>query len=229
MVRRIVAGLAMTLDGVVESPTPTWMRFDQEVNDVISAGIAEADAILLGRNTYLQFAELWPALAGTSAMADFMNNSPKYIVSSSLTQLQWSNSTLLTGELAPALAELKNRPGKNIQVPGSPRLVSSLVREGLLDELNLMLHPIVLGTGACLFDGVTKRVELELVRSDRLANGVVVLTYGRQLASRVDQASDQLGDQTGNVARRRVCELRHRLGRATEDDSGQRRGDYFRT
>jgi dihydrofolate reductase len=178
-VRKLVAGLAMTLDGVVESPSSGWMIFDAEVADSINAGIAEADAILLGRNGYLEFAGLWPPLAGTSAMADFMNGSPKYVVSSSLSELTWPHSTLITGDLAQAVAELKALPGKNIQVPGSPRLVRSLLSLGLLDELSLMIHPLVLGSGHRLFEDVSERIQLELIDSRQLRSGVLVVTYRR--------------------------------------------------
>lgn len=175
--RKIVAGLAITLDGVVESPSSHWLLFNDEMAEVIGAGVAHADAILLGRHTYLEFAELWPALGSDVPMADFMNNTPKYIVSSTLTTLEWRNSSLITGDLAEEVAKLKARPGKNIQIPGSPMLVRSLLRDGLLDELSLMVHPIVLGSGTRLFDELTDRVNLTLVDSRALSTGVLCVTY----------------------------------------------------
>jgi dihydrofolate reductase len=175
--RKIVAGLAITLDGVGESPSSHWLLFNDEMNEVIGAGVAQSDAILLGRNTYLQFAELWPKLGSDVPMADFMNNTPKYIVSSSLTTLDWANSSLVTGDLAEEVAQLKERPGKNIQIPGSPRLVRSLLRDGLLDGLSLMVHPIVLGAGMRLFDEVTNRIGLKLIESRTLSTGVLCVTY----------------------------------------------------
>jgi dihydrofolate reductase len=177
--RKIVAGLAVTLDGVVDSPSGNWMMFNDEMREIIDAGVAEADAILLGRRTYLDFAEMWPRLGSDVPMADFMNDTPKYVASSTLRTVDWAGSTLLTGDLATELAELKRRPGKNIQIPGSPRLVRSLLCDGLLDELSLMIHPIVLGTGARLFDGRTDRMELELKDSRTLGTGVVSVTYVR--------------------------------------------------
>src|SRR6266545_3841504 len=139
--RKIVAGLAITLDGVVEAPsTSSWMLFNDEMAAVIDAGIAQADAILLGRRTYLEFAELWPKL-GTE------------------------------------VTRLKQQPGRNIQVPGSPRLVWSLLRKGLLDELALMIHPIVLGSGQRLFDEPTDQVRLKLLDSRTLSTGVVSVVY----------------------------------------------------
>jgi dihydrofolate reductase len=183
--RKIVAGLAISLDGVVESPSESgWMLFNDEMWKVIGAGIAQSDAILLGRRTYLAFAALWPNQGSDVPMADFMNHMPKYVVSSTLNRqdtLAWANSSLVTGDLAKVVATLKQQPGKNIQIPGSPTLVRSLLRDGLLDELSLMVHPIVLGSGMRLFDEMTHQVALELVESRTLSTGVLSVTY--QLAS----------------------------------------------
>jgi dihydrofolate reductase len=155
------------------------MMFNDEMQEIIDAGVAEADAILLGRRTYLEFAAMWPRLGGDVPMADFMNGTPKYVASSTLRSLEWAGSTLLTGDLAAELTELKRRPGKNIQVPGSPRLVRSLLADGLLDELSLMIHPVVLGTGARLFDGQADRMDLKLQDSRTLGTGVISATYVR--------------------------------------------------
>jgi dihydrofolate reductase len=174
--REIAAGLAMTLDGVVEAPSD-WMMFDDEMRDLIGSGIAEADAILLGRRTYLQFAELWPAQGRDVPMSAFMNDTPKYVASRTLGTVEWTGSTLLQGDLAEALTGLKRRPGKNIQVPGSPRLVRWLLRAGLLDRLALTIHPIVLGTGSRLFEDETDARRLRVVESTTLGSGVVSVTY----------------------------------------------------
>jgi dihydrofolate reductase len=174
--RKTVAGLAITLDGVVESPS-TWMRMNDEMNEVFRAGMAQSDAILLGRRTYLEFAALWPNHQRDVLMANFMNTTPKHIVSSTLDRLDWANSSLVTGDLAEEVAKLKQRPGKNILLPGSPGLVRSLLRSGLLDELGLMLHPIVAGLGMRLFDEMTRQVRLELVASRTFSTGVVFLSY----------------------------------------------------
>ena len=175
--RKVVAGLAITLDGVVESPSD-WMVFNDEMAAVINAGIAQADAVLLGTRTYLEFAKLWPGQP-SGAMADFLNNAPKYVVSSTLdaAELDWANSSLVTGGLAGAVEKLKRQRGKNIQVPGSPRLVRSLLRDGLLDQLALMIQPIVVGSGLRLFDEMTGHVKLTLVESTTLSTGVVSVTY----------------------------------------------------
>jgi dihydrofolate reductase len=144
---------------------------------VIGAASAQSDAILLGRRTYLEFAELWPNQGSDVPMADYMNNTPKHIVSSTLDTLEWANSSLVTGDLTEEVAKLKQQPGKNILIPGSPRLVRSLLRDGLLDELSLMILPIVVGSGMRFFDGMTDQVRLKLVESTTLSTGVLSVTY----------------------------------------------------
>jgi dihydrofolate reductase len=177
--RRIVAGLLMSLDGVVESPGDWGFAhyFNDEMKEGISAGIAEADAVLLGRRTYLEFAEIWPSQGSEVLMADFLNHSPKYVVSSTLAKLDWVNSHLLTGDLTTELTRLKGQPGKNILIPGSPRLVSSLLQSGLLDELNLNICPIVVGSGRRLFDDAREPMPLKLLNARSLSNGVLGVTY----------------------------------------------------
>jgi dihydrofolate reductase len=178
--RKIAAGLLMSLDGVVESPNEWgWGRyFNDEMKDGIATGIAQADAVLLGRRTYLEFASLWPQQGSEVLMADFLNNSPKYVVSSTLRPpLEWAHSTLLTGDLAVELTRLKQQPGKNILIPGSPTLVRTLLSAGLLDQLNLNVCPVVVGKGMRLFDGIGRQVSLTLADSTRLKIGVVGLTY----------------------------------------------------
>jgi len=177
--RKVVAGLAISLDGVIEAPHK-WMKFSDEMAEVIAAGVAQADTILLGRRTYVDFAAMWPTL--DSGMADFMNNTPKYVFSSTLESADWANSTLCSGDLAKEVARLKELPGKNIQIPGSPRVVMSLLRDGLLDELSMMISPIALGSGARLFDEVGEvgeEMKLDLVESATLSNGVLSVTYQR--------------------------------------------------
>jgi dihydrofolate reductase len=175
--RKIVTGLFISLDGVVESPANwAYEYFNDDVWNAIGAGIAQADAVLLGRRTYLEFAELWPSQGSEVPMADFLNNMPKYVVSSTLDTLDWARSSLLRGDLAEELATLKAQQGTNIQVPGSPTLVRSLLRDGLLDELNLMIAPIVVGAGMQLLAEMD-RVPLKLLQSSALSTGVLAVTY----------------------------------------------------
>ena len=177
--RKIVAGLLISLDGVAESPNE-WgfsQYFNDEMAKGIAAGIAQADAVLLGRRTYLEFVKIWPNQGSDVLMADFLNHSPKYVVSSTLKRLEWANSRLVTGSLADELTKLKARPGKNILIPGSPTLVRSLLRDGLLDELNLNICPVLVGSGMRLFEGIADQERLKLVDSRTLSNGVLGVTY----------------------------------------------------
>jgi dihydrofolate reductase len=177
--RKIVAGLFISLDGVVETPDRWRSRyFTAEIAEMMAAGIAQADAVLMGRRLYQEFAGYWPNQGGDVPMAEFLNQTPKYVVSATLdAPLAWANSSLITGDLAEELTKLKQQPGKNIQIPGSPTLVRSLLRDGLLDELTLMVHPIVVGSGMRLFDGTTDRVHLKLVESTTLSTGVLSVRY----------------------------------------------------
>lgn len=177
--RRLLAGLYMSLDGVVEAPSEWHLQYlDHEVLAGISTGIARADAVLLGRRTYALFSEIWPSQGDGNPMAELLNSAPKYVASSVDVPLPWANSHRLTGDLAIELAALKAQPGKDILIPGSPRLVRSLLRDGLLDELSLDIMPIVVGDGTRLFDGLAD-LRLELVESQRFGNGVISVTYRR--------------------------------------------------
>lgn len=111
--RKVVAGLFMSLDGVVESPDKWGFQyFTDEMYEVMAAGVAQADSVLLGRRTYVEFAKLWPTQGSDVPMADFLNNSPKYVVSATLDTLEWAPSTLVTGDLAEELTKLKEQPGR---------------------------------------------------------------------------------------------------------------------
>ena len=174
--RKIVAGLFVSLDGVVEAPEEwTGPYFNEGVGQEVGSLMAEADTMLLGRVTYQTFAA---AFAGkTGGMADLMNTVPKLVVSESLDKAEWQNSALLNGAVTSELTTLKQQPGKNIAVSGSPTLVRSLLREGLLDELRLLLFPTVVGGGKRLFDHGSGRVALKLADSRTFDTGVLGLTY----------------------------------------------------
>ena len=177
--RKVVASLFLSLDGVMEAPE-TWHfpYFDDEMGAVIGAAIASADAFLLGRRTYEEWAAYWPSQSSDeSPIAGAINGRPKYVVSTTLEDVDWENSTLLRGDLAEEIARLKQEPGKDIAVSGSATLVRSLLEDGLLDELRLMIHPVVVGKGGRLFENGTVETPLELVDSQTFSTGVLDLTY----------------------------------------------------
>jgi dihydrofolate reductase len=177
--RKIVAGLFISLDGVIESPNE-WMGpfFNQELGQAVGSMIAAQDTMLLGRVTYDEFAAHWPHQTGE--MADTMNKTDKYVVSGTLKSADWQNSTVIPAASAAAeIAELKQRPGQNIGMTGSATLVSSLLREGLLDELHLSVLPVVLGSGKRLFSASGGKLPLKLIDSATFETGVVQLTYAK--------------------------------------------------
>jgi dihydrofolate reductase len=172
--RKIVADLFMSLDGVVESPEQwTGPYFTEDIGQLIGSEMAQADTMLLGRVTYQTFAA---SFAGqTGGMADQMNAIPKIVMSTTLDAADWQNSTLLTK--TSELATYKEQPGRNIAISGSAGLVRSLLRKGLLDELRLLVFPVVVGSGQCLFDAVTEPVSFTLLNSRTFTSGVVQLAY----------------------------------------------------
>lgn len=177
--RKIVAGLFVSLDGVVESPEKwTFPYFSEDVAQELGSLMARSDLLLLGRRTYEEFAAYWPTRsAEEDPAAAYLNSVRKLVVSTKLTSAEWENSSVIDGDLPSALAELRDQPGRDIQITGSITLVRSLLRDQLLDELRLLLYPTVVGSGGRLFDGSTGPVSLELVGSRTLTNGVLSLVY----------------------------------------------------
>jgi len=181
LMRKVVASELMSLDGVVESPDKWhFPYFNDEMAEAIGAAMAASDAMLMGRVTYEEFAAFWPSQSSEDDQetTDYMNNTPKFVVSKSLEEpLEWNNSTLIEGDVAEEISKLKQQPGKDISISGSPTLVRSLLEEDLLDELRLMLHPIVVGSGKRLFEEGSDRKALQLLDSKTFSTGVLYLTY----------------------------------------------------
>lgn len=174
--RKVISGLFISLDGVVEAPY-LWQfdAFDNDMNYAMIKMLAEIDTALLGRVTYNEWAPYWPT--AEDPYADFINNVPKYVASTTLKQVDWQNSTLMTGDVGDYVARLKAMPGKSIGVQGSPTLVRYLLKTGLLDELTLTIHPVIAGTGKHLFPGGEELTRLDLIDSSIFSSGVALLTY----------------------------------------------------
>lgn len=177
--RKIVAGLFIALDGVYEAPGEWhFPYFNDEMGAAVEEQMSAADAMLLGRVTYEEFAGYWPQQSSDDVdIADYMNTTPKYVVSNTLQSADWLNSTLVSGNITAELARLKELPGKNIAITGSGTLVRSLLRDGLLDELRLLVHPIVVGSGKQLFPDGSGQTPLQLVDAKTFSTGVLYLTY----------------------------------------------------
>ena len=175
--RQLNAALLMTLDGVVEAPQD-WQApyFSEEIGAVIGGSMAESDALLMGRGNYEEWVQFWPSQTDDeNPFAGFMNSTPKFVASTTLESVDWNNTTLLEGDVPDAVRALKEQDGKDITISGSPTLVRSLLRAGLIDELRLMIHPVVLGKGERLFDG--DEFALELADSRTFDTGVVYAVY----------------------------------------------------
>ena len=182
---RIVVTEFVSLDGVVEDPGGAedfkyggWsFEFSRgDDGDKFKLDEAfEAEALLLGRVTYQGFADAWPSREGE--FADKFNNMPKYVVSSTLEDPEWNNSTVLKGDVAQEVSKLKREQDGDIVVHGSPSLVQSLLENDLVDELRLMLFPVVLGTGKRLFGETSDKKGLRLTDSKTVGDGVAILVY----------------------------------------------------
>jgi dihydrofolate reductase len=176
--RKVISGLFISLDGVVEAPNE-WQFdvFDEDMGAALQAHIDQEDTILLGRVTYQEWAPYWPT-STDEPYASHINNIQKYVVSNTLSKVDWKNSTLIRGEnLAEEIARLKQLPGKNIGVSGSPGLVQSMLQNNLLDELTLMFHPVIAGKGKRLFRDKNDLKRLKLTKSSITRSGVALLTY----------------------------------------------------
>ncbi|MBO0814470.1 MAG: dihydrofolate reductase family protein [Actinobacteria bacterium] len=175
--RKITAGLFITLDGVIEAPE-NWNPpyYNDEMTQVVMGQMAEADTQLYGRRSYEMFRTVF---TGPSAPphAQMMTSAPKIVVSTTLQHPDWGPTTLISSDITAELTKLKQQPGKNISTGASGTLVRFLLAQGLLDELTLLVHPVVIGTGTHLFEGGTGQVPLTLLESRSLSNGVVVLRH----------------------------------------------------
>ncbi len=182
---RIVVTEFVSLDGVMEDPGGAedfkyggWsFEFQRgEEGDKFKLDEAlEADALLLGRVTYEGFAEAWPSRDGE--FADKFNNMPKYVLSSTLEDPEWNNSTVLKGDVAEEVSKLKQKQDGDIVVHGSAQLVQSLLENDLVDELRLMVFPVVLGRGKRLFGETSDKKALKLANSKAVGDGVAILVY----------------------------------------------------
>jgi len=178
--RKIVAGLFISLDGVTESPDK-WQfdLFDEDMANHLGETFAAQDAMLLGRVTYQEWEPYWPT-SKDEPIATIINTMPKYVASNTLDKVswgQWDAPTLLKGNLAEQITRLKQQPGKNIGIGGSSTLVEWLMQNDLLDELSLAIHPVVVGKGKRLFNAGKLLKRLEVVSSKVSSTGVLIVNY----------------------------------------------------
>jgi dihydrofolate reductase len=182
---RVVVSTFLTVDGVMEDPGGAegfehggWQLpfFDDDLAGYMTEQQATTDGLLLGRITYQGFAAAWPSMTDEGGFADRMNSMPKYVASTTLTETTW-NASLINGDVAEEVAKLKQQPGKNLLVLGSGQLAATLREHNLIDEYQLLVHPVVLGSGKRLFKEGSDVSALELVDTKTTSKGVLILTY----------------------------------------------------
>lgn len=188
--RKIVVGEFVSLDGVVQAPGDpdedreggfelggwTMPYWHDDIGMTVFASMNASDALLLGRKTYQGFAAAFGSAPAGDPFNDHMNNTPKFVVSTTLKTVDWVNSTLIRGNVADEVLKLKQQPGKDISISGSGTLVQALMKHDLIDEYNLLVYPVVLGKGKRLFpDGLN--AALKLVETKTFSTGVVLLSY----------------------------------------------------
>jgi dihydrofolate reductase len=173
----ITAGLFISLDGVVEAPD-TWHfpYFNNEMGAAVGAMMGGNDAMLIGRKTYDEFASFWPTANPDDPITAQMNGTRKYVVSTTLTDPAWENCTVVSGDVKAEIAKLKQ--DQQLGTTGSGTLVRWLLEQGLVDELHLLVHPLVVGKGKKLFDD-GPQVPLKLLSSETFSTGVLHLVYTR--------------------------------------------------
>ncbi len=183
---KLVVTEFISLDGVIEAPGGGedykhggWtfeVERGPEGDKFKLDELIEAEAQLLGRRTYEGFAAAWPQMADEAGFAEKMNGMPKYVVSSTLEEAEWNNTTVLGG--IDEVEALKQRLDGDIVVHGSAQLARALLAADLVDELRLMVHPLVLGSGKTLFDGDGKKTRMPLRDATTVGDGITILTYG---------------------------------------------------
>jgi dihydrofolate reductase len=211
---RIVISENVSLDGVIEDPTGVegltvggWFWETDRGNDgekfTLDKTLA-AEALLLGRRSYEFLGATWPRRAGE--LADKMNSLPKYVVSSTLEDPDWNNSTVLKGDLVAEVSKLKQELNGEIVVLGSPQLARALIEHDLVDELRLMIYPVVLGAGARLFGETSGKRPMRLVDTRSVGDGIAILTYER--ARDAERASEDASLQDKRAAALRQAGIR---------------------
>ena len=189
---KVVLFISLTADGVMQAPGRPdedrrggfahggWATpyADSILGSVAGGSMGTSGALLLGRRTYEDFYSVWPNRPKPNPFTDLLNNIQKYVASTTLKQpLPWSNSTLLSGDAATAVARLRDQPGKDLVILGSGELAQSLMRRHLIDTFVLLVHPLVLGTGRRLFREDGPNIKLRQVETKTTTTGVVITTY----------------------------------------------------
>lgn len=181
--RKVTAGLFYSVDGVAEAPDQfQFDSFDDELGALLGSVMGEVDTVLLGRKGYQEWAGYWPNAEQDMDFGTYINTVRKFVASRTLkpADLTWSDSTLIEGDLEAFVRALKQQPGGTIAAMAGMSLVRQLLLAGLLDELTLIMHPVIAGKGRRLFEDGTPTTRLSLIRSQITSKGNAVLTYGKR-------------------------------------------------
>jgi dihydrofolate reductase len=180
--RKLISGLFYSVDGVAEAPDQfQFDSFDDELGTLMDQTISSIDAVLMGRVGFEQWASYWPNASRDLDFAEFINGVPKYVASETLSApLGWSNAQLIEGDLLDFVRDLKTKPGGDIAAMGGLSLVRQLLLAGLMDEMTLIMHPVIAGKGEHLFGPDDATTRLELKDLQRTSKGNAVLTYARR-------------------------------------------------
>jgi dihydrofolate reductase len=180
--RKIVLFNLMTLDGYFEGENAdiSWHNVDQEFNDFAIAQLKTADMLLFGRKTYELMAAYWPTEEGIKdnpVIADLMNQIDKIVFSKSLEKAHWDHARVISEGLLDEVKKLKSIPGKDVFIFGSADLSSTLIDHDLIDEFRIMINPLILGNGTPMFQNITTKIDLQLLKTKVFGNGNVLLNY----------------------------------------------------
>ena len=180
--RKLFSFNLITLEGFFEGPQQdiSWHNVDAEFNEFAIEQLDTIGTILFGRVTYQGMASFWPtpfALENDPVVAELMNSFSKVVISRTLDKAEWNNTRLIADHVAEEVTRLKQQSGKDLAIFGSANLTASLMRMGLVDELRIMVNPVILGQGTPLFKGVTEKVDLKLINTRVFRNGNVMLYY----------------------------------------------------
>jgi dihydrofolate reductase len=175
--KKLKLAMYVSLDGVVDDPSWTGPFWNDQLSDMQAEYLYSSDALVLGRVTYEGFAAAWPSMEeSTGDFGKKMNSMPKHVASRTLQEADW-NATIMQGDVASAVAQLKEGDGGDLLIYGSGALVDELTRRRLIDEYRLMVHPVLVGSGKKLFETIAETVPLELEDVRTTDTGVAVITY----------------------------------------------------
>ena len=186
--RKVVLGLHASLDGMVEGPKGVmdigWVSYDENLEKFAQQIFSTVDTILWGRATFVMMQQYWPTVPSNPTANEFekshaawLDQTQKIVFSNTLTETDWVNSSIVNGDLTEILTNLKQQPGQDMVVMGSPRLAHQLMRLGLVDEIKMTISPVVVGGGLPMFKDLTDMMKLKLVQSQTYSSGAISLIY----------------------------------------------------